>query len=545
MPRRIAPLSVAGVRAALAVIGARRWPACSPRSAVASVRIARRVVTPADRVAPTRAILVARHRGADASRCRATADTRAARALQPLVHDGTAAYVQARLGARPRTPTTVKRKLLTVDFGDAASSRRTRPFSGWFYADARRARPAVHARAASAPRSVRARRGSFPAEATGDALGDPGARARHDPRPRRLRAVPVFHALGITSLSSPTATTARRRAARTAATPSARREWRDVDAAVRLRPAPRRDAHRADGLVDGRRHRAAGRRSTPRIATSSPASCSSRRSSTGASSRLPGAAAAAAAAGRAAGDRRARGRSGRRPSPGRRARSTFDRLDFVARAAELRHPILHPAQRRRRLRAVGRLARPRRRHGPDIVDASRSFDVARHTKLWNYDQERWSDEHPARGCRAPGHQRRARSAQVAEPGIVDEQPAEVERPARDRRSAEERRPRRLDRPGRRREAELVDDAGRRRTAPASDGPPSHTIAARPRSCSAATIAARRQSRSSPGDRHDLHAVRRRVGADRVGRDAGQTTSTRSGSAPRRARAGARRGRPTR
>lgn len=66
----------------------------------------------------------------------------------------------------------------------------------------------------------------------------------------------------------------------------------------------------------------------------------------------------------------------------------FDRLDVVARAEELRQPILilHsdddgfvPSD------ASHELAEAR----PDLVTLQ-VFDTARHTKLWNYDQERWS-----------------------------------------------------------------------------------------------------------------------------------------------------------
>lgn len=67
----------------------------------------------------------------------------------------------------------------------------------------------------------------------------------------------------------------------------------------------------------------------------------------------------------------------------------FDRLDLVSRAGELRHPtlILHsdddgfvPSI------ASHSLARAR----PDLVELQ-AFTTARHTKLWNYDQQRWSD----------------------------------------------------------------------------------------------------------------------------------------------------------
>tara|TARA_B100001179_G_scaffold188419_1_gene144658 strand:- start:526 stop:876 length:351 start_codon:yes stop_codon:yes gene_type:complete len=66
----------------------------------------------------------------------------------------------------------------------------------------------------------------------------------------------------------------------------------------------------------------------------------------------------------------------------------FDRLDVVARADELRHPvlILHsdddgfvPSDASHDLLAAR----------PDLVELE-AFEVARHTKLWNYDQDRWS-----------------------------------------------------------------------------------------------------------------------------------------------------------
>ena len=66
----------------------------------------------------------------------------------------------------------------------------------------------------------------------------------------------------------------------------------------------------------------------------------------------------------------------------------FDRLDVVARSGELRHPILilHsdddgfvPSDASHDL-VVAR---------PDLVTLQ-VFDTARHTKLWNYDQERWT-----------------------------------------------------------------------------------------------------------------------------------------------------------
>ncbi|KHK97546.1 alpha/beta hydrolase [Microbacterium mangrovi] len=73
----------------------------------------------------------------------------------------------------------------------------------------------------------------------------------------------------------------------------------------------------------------------------------------------------------------------------RTAPISFDRLDVVARAGELRHPILllHsdddgyvPADASHALAAAR----------PDLVDME-VFTGARHTKLWNYDQKRWTD----------------------------------------------------------------------------------------------------------------------------------------------------------
>ena len=66
----------------------------------------------------------------------------------------------------------------------------------------------------------------------------------------------------------------------------------------------------------------------------------------------------------------------------------LDRLDLVARAAELTHPVLllHssgddfvPVSASRALAAAR----------SDIVEFD-EFDTARHTKLWNYDEERWT-----------------------------------------------------------------------------------------------------------------------------------------------------------
>lgn len=76
------------------------------------------------------------------------------------------------------------------------------------------------------------------------------------------------------------------------------------------------------------------------------------------------------------------------PITGAGAAIPFGKLDLVARAGELRHPvlILHsdddgfvPSDASHALHDAR----------PDLVELE-VFRVARHTKLWNYDQERWS-----------------------------------------------------------------------------------------------------------------------------------------------------------
>lgn len=66
----------------------------------------------------------------------------------------------------------------------------------------------------------------------------------------------------------------------------------------------------------------------------------------------------------------------------------FRRLDFVARANELSLPILilHSDDDGYVPSAASRALAAAR---PDIVTLE-SFNTARHTKLWNYDPERWN-----------------------------------------------------------------------------------------------------------------------------------------------------------
>ena len=166
-------------------------------------------------------------------------------------------------------------------------------------------------------------------------------------------------------------------------------EWLDVEAAIRFALDRGATRHRADGLVDGRGDGAAGAHAL------AARGCRARRR--------------AGVAGRRLGGRRStsrRGCGGCRRSvragvltllksrwagffTGLAEPLDFDRLDFVRRATELDRPILllHsdddgfvPATASRALAAAR----------PDIVTFV-PFEVARHTKLWNYDRTRWED----------------------------------------------------------------------------------------------------------------------------------------------------------
>jgi uncharacterized protein len=74
---------------------------------------------------------------------------------------------------------------------------------------------------------------------------------------------------------------------------------------------------------------------------------------------------------------------------GSRSPIPFESLDVVARAGELRHPILllHSDDDGFVPSDASHLLADAR---PDLVQLE-VFEVARHTKLWNYDQERWND----------------------------------------------------------------------------------------------------------------------------------------------------------
>ncbi len=203
-----------------------------------------------------------------------------------------------------------------------------------------------------------------------------------------LRAVPVFHGLGITSLVVSYRNDGEAPRSRAGTYGLGATEWRDVDAAVGF--ARRRGARRI--VLMGWSMGGA-------IALQLELSSAHRDVIAGLILESPvvdwrvvlgyqaqAAAAAAAVTGLAIGALQTEWAT---PMTGAGAAIPFDRLDVVSRAAELRHPILilHsdddgfvPSDASHDL-VVAR---------PDLVEMQ-VFEVARHTKLWNYDQERWSE----------------------------------------------------------------------------------------------------------------------------------------------------------
>ena len=234
--RGAAPALVAGVRAALTV---RQLALAGVLAALAfvSVHMARRVVTPRVRAA-RHAHPRARHRGADdhalaharhASCPGATACSRAARELH-----------QARLGARRGRRRRVKRKLLTHIAADAQLSPRGR-LQRLVLRPPRPAAPALHPRAHRLGRRP-VPRVALPRRATGDVLGHPGARARHDARRVPARGAASSTTSGITSLVVSYRNDGEAPRSRAGTYALGATEWRDVDAAVGF--ARRRGAKR-------------------------------------------------------------------------------------------------------------------------------------------------------------------------------------------------------------------------------------------------------------------------------------------------------------
>ncbi|MBW9118951.1 alpha/beta fold hydrolase [Microbacterium trichothecenolyticum] len=376
--RRRTPALVAGVKAALAVLSVALAGVLGALAA-GSVVMARKVVTPARRQADTR--ILALDTAAQTITLSRTADTELP-GRYGLFTSGTSDYIK--LGSvLSEDASSVKRKLLTHISADARLAPEA-AFSGWYYDHPEQ----LHL--PFTPELIGSTVGPCPAWQFPAGDGDTWViqvHGRGTTRAECLRAVPVFHALGITSLVVSYRNDGEAPRSRNGTYALGATEWRDVDAAVGF--ARRRGARRI--IVMGWS--------------------------------MGGAIALQLALNSAHGDVIAglilespvvdwrivldfQARVERVPGPVSRlaiealqaewaspltrtgAAIRLDRLDVVARAAELRHPILilHsdddgfvPSDASHDLVAAR----------PDLVEMQ-VFEVARHTKLWNYDQERWT-----------------------------------------------------------------------------------------------------------------------------------------------------------
>ncbi len=382
-PRRAArdgATTLRGVRIALTLISAALTAVLSAFAFV-SLRMARRVVTPAARESDTRILDL--DTAAQTITLARTPDT-GLPGRYGLFTTGTTNYVK--LGSvLAEDATTVKRKLLT-HIGPESRLSAAAAFSGWYYES-----PAeLHV--PFSPELVGAPLGPcpawlFPAERDSD-VWVIQVHGRGTTRAECLRAVPVFRELGITSLVVSYRNDGEAPRSRTGTYALGATEWRDVDAALGF--ARRRGARRVIlmgwsmggaialqvALNSAHRELIAG------IVLESPVV--DWRIVLDYQARLIGL--PSPVTGLAIEALRADWTS---PVTRTGGGIPFERLVVVARAGELRHPILilHsdddgfvPSDASHDL-VVAR---------PDLVEMQ-VFEVARHTKLWNYDQERWTD----------------------------------------------------------------------------------------------------------------------------------------------------------
>lgn len=352
--------------------------------AVLTVRVARRVVMPAARAADTRILDV--DVPAQTITLTRTPDT-VLPGRYGLFTTGGAQYLK--IGSVLASDAdSVTRKLLTEVGGDTPLGAEA-AFSGWYFQRPEElhlpfTQEYVHAAIGSCPAWL------FPAGAH-DEPTDTWViqiHGRGTTRSECLRAVPVFHALGITSLVVSYRNDGEAPRTRTGSYALGATEWRDVDAAIGW--ARRHGARRVilmgwsmggaialqTALGSAHRERIAGL-----ILDSPVVDWRTVLAYQGRALGLP-----APVTGLAIETLRADW-----TAPATRADGgiPFDRLDLVARAGELRHPtlILHsdddgfvPSSASHGLAAAR----------PDLVELQ-VFTTARHTKLWNYDQQRWTD----------------------------------------------------------------------------------------------------------------------------------------------------------
>lgn len=377
---RASQRTVAGVRVALSSLSLALGLSSAALAAV-SYRVARTVVTPAGRVPNVQ--IVALDAAAQTITLTRTPDTELP-GRYGLFTVGSVEYL--RLGSVVGgDETTVTRKLLThvpAD-GDLAPEA---AFSGWYFD--RPEQLHLHFESVTVDTAVGpCPAWEFPASVDSD-VWVIQVHGRGTTRSEALRAVPVFHDLGITSLVVSYRNDGEAARSRTGTYQLGATEWHDLDAAIGY--ARRQGARRV--ILMGWS--------------------------------MGGALALQAAFDSPHGDVIAglvlespvvdwrtvldfQGRMLRLPAPvpglvqqmigtgwgatllGSGSPIPLDRLDGVARAAELRFPVLllHsdddgfvPADASHALAAAR----------PDLVTME-TFDTARHTKLWNYDETRWID----------------------------------------------------------------------------------------------------------------------------------------------------------
>ena len=376
--RPASPALVAGVKAALTVLSVALAGALGALAA-GSVLMARKVVTPARRQADTR--ILALDTAAQTITLSRTLDTELP-GRYGLFTTGSADYIK--LGSvLSEDAASVKRKLLTHVPADARLEPEA-AFSGWYYDHPEQ----LHL--PFTPELIGSTVGPCPAWLFPAGDGDTWViqvHGRGTTRAECLRAVPVFHERGITSLLVSYRNDAEAPRSRSGTYALGATEWRDVDAAVGF--ARRRGARRI--ILMGW---SMGGAIALQVSLNSPhgdaiaglilespvvdwrvvLNYQAR------AERVPGAVSRLAM----------EALQTEWASPLTRAGSAIrlDQLDVVARAPELRHPILilHsdddgfvPSDASHGLVAAR----------PDLVEMQ-VFEVARHTKLWNYDQERWS-----------------------------------------------------------------------------------------------------------------------------------------------------------
>lgn len=366
------------VRTALAVISMALGAVLALWGGIA-VRMARKVVTPAARIPDCRILEL--DTSAQTITLTRTPDTELP-GRYGLFTSGTERYLKVG-SVLTETPEAVKRKLLT-HVGPQSRIARDAAFSGWYYE-----RP-EELHLAFSPELVGSALGPCPAWLFPAGDGDTWViqvHGRGATRAECLRAVPVFHGLGITSLVVSYRNDGEAPRSRSGTYMLGATEWRDVDAAVGF--ARRRGAKKVivmgwsmGGAISLQLALNSAHRDlivglildSPAIDWRNILDYQAREL------KLPAPITRLAIT--------VLGADWATALTGSGAAIPFRRLDVLARAAELRHPILvlHsdddgfvPSDASHDL-VVAR---------PDLVELD-VFSVARHTKLWNYDQERWT-----------------------------------------------------------------------------------------------------------------------------------------------------------